>query len=173
MPINPYIGEIYMFGGNFAPIDFAFCNGQLLPIASFEGLFSVIGTTYGGDGSMNFAVPDLRARFPLHAGPPGGFVSRPLGQKAGDETVALSVNHLPAHNHVMRAFDGEGDSNIPTNAALAKTGFGGYHLGNAPNVNLASNSMLNAGGNQAHPNMPPYLAINFIIAVRGTIPLRN
>ena len=172
MSADPFIAEIFMFGGNFAPRNFALCDGQLLPIIQNQALFALVGTTYGGDGRTTFGLPDLRGRVPIHAGSGPGLTPRNLGLKSGQENVTLTANQMPSHTHAIQAFTGEGDSNIPTNAALAKSGTGGYHTG-APDTNMSANSIQATGGNQSHTNIQPYLAVNFIVALVGLFPSRN
>ena len=163
---SPYIGEIRMFGGNFAPVGWALCNGALVPISENDALFNLIGTTYGGDGQSTFALPDLRGRAPVHTG--SGFT---LGQRAGTETVTLTTSQIPVHTHPMLA---------SKDAANQITGAGGVLASpvslatyfNSPPDNTALNAaaVLPAGGNQPHDNMQPYLAINFIISLFGIFP---
>jgi microcystin-dependent protein len=166
---DPYLGEIRMFGGNFAPANWAFCNGQLLPIIGFEELFGLIGTTYGGNGQTEFALPNLQARLPVHMG--GGFS---LGQMAGEETVTLTVNQLPIHNHEFLATTDTGSVTNPGGATLARfAGHSAYFEGPATTA-LAPQSLLPAtGGNEPHTNMQPFLCISFIIALYGIYPSPN
>jgi microcystin-dependent protein len=161
---QPYVGEIRMFAGNFAPLDWLFCEGQLLPITENETLFQLIGTTYGGDGQNTFALPDLRGRIPLHQG--NGFV---MAQNGGVENVALTVQQVPAHTHAMLA-----TNDIPTQATPAGNVTGQaaakiYRAG-SPSVFLAPGSMGSAGGSQPHNNFQPYLCMNFIISLFGIFP---
>jgi len=172
MSANPLLGEIFMFAGNFAPRGFALCDGQLLPISSNTALFSLLGTTYGGDGRTTFGLPDLRGRVPLHPGSGPGLTTRRLGEKSGAENVTLNTTQIPSHSHQMRAQSAEGDSNIPTNAIPAKSGTGGYSTG-AADVNMAAGASLAAGGSQSHTNVQPFLGVNFIIALTGVFPSRN
>jgi len=171
----PYIGEIRIFAGNFAPAGWAFCDGQLLPISEYDTLFGLIGTTYGGDGEVTFAVPDLRGRFPMHMG--NGFI---LAETGGAEVVTLTTNQLPSHTHTVNisavASAGGGTTTSPANAYFAASGreewYGSgamvaMHGSARPASPLVSGS---AGGNRPHENRPPYLAINFIISLFGIFP---
>jgi microcystin-dependent protein len=167
--VEPFIGEIRMFGGNYAPRDWAFCNGQLLQISQYTTLFAIIGTTYGGDGRTTFALPDLRGRVPLHPGQGPGLSRRSLGQRGGTESTTLSVNQMPSHTHVAQANSGDGDSSTPEGNFWAKSG-ADYHT--AYNANMSPGAIANTGGSQAHENMQPYLGIHFIIALEGIFPSR-
>jgi len=167
---SPFVGEIRMFGGNFAPAGWLFCAGQLLPISDNPTLFQLIGTTYGGDGQTNFALPDLRGRVPVHVGP--GFA---LAQSAGTETVTLTTTQIPAHNHVPQGATG-GPVTSPANAypGSAVGGTGNNIYGTAtPNTNLVGATIQNTGGNQPHNNFQPYLCISFIISLFGIFPTQN
>jgi microcystin-dependent protein len=164
---QPYVGEIRMFGGNFAPAGWMFCEGQLLPISENETLFQLIGTTYGGDGQSTFALPDLRGRIPIHQG--NGFI---LAETGGVEEVTLTVNQIPAHSHPLLA-----SSNTAAGAAVAgqvmaaSTGatISPYGSDN-PQTNLAPTSISSVGGSQPHSNMQPYLCVSFIISLFGIFP---
>jgi microcystin-dependent protein len=164
---QPYVGEIRMFGGNFAPNGWLFCEGQLLPISENETLFQLIGTTYGGDGQETFALPDLRGRLPLHAG--NGVA---LAQAGGAEEVTLTTATIPSHSHGMLASTaipaGSAAQGSVTGQAAAKL----YRAG-SPSVTLNPQSLLQAGGNQPHSNMQPYLCINFIISLYGIFPSQS
>jgi microcystin-dependent protein len=164
---DPFIAEIKIFAGNFAPRNYAFCNGQLLPVAQNTALFSLIGTTYGGDGRTTTGLPNLQGRLPMHPGHGPGLTSRRLGEKLGAETQTLSSAQLPSHNHTARAF--------PSAEAASPTS--GHGLGNAAmwaapgaSTPMASNTIGAAGGGQAHENNQPFLVLNFIIALVGTYP---
>lgn len=164
--MDPFIGEIRMFGGNFAPVSWAFCNGQLLAIAEYDALYSLIGTTYGGDGQTTFALPDLRGRLPIHQG--SGYS---LGQAAGTESVTLTVNDLPAHNHAVLGTSAEVETSTPSGlfATSADTSF--YAPENpAKAVAMSSAVVSPTGGSQPHDNMQPYLCVSFIIALEGIFP---
>ena len=162
---NPYVGEIRMFGGNFAPVGWAFCNGAVVPIADNETLFQLIGTTYGGDGINTFALPNLQSRVPVHVGP--GFA---LGQAAGAESVTLTTSQIPVHSHVPLCNAAAGSSDTPANNFwAAATGATNYD-DSAPNAALAPATIGSAGGSQPHDNMIPFLVINFIISLFGVFP---
>lgn len=165
---DPYVGEIRMFGGNFAPVGWALCQGQLLSIAENEALFQLIGTTYGGDGQSTFAVPNLASRLPVHAGP--NFV---LGEVGGEESVTLTTQQMPAHGHPVMASTAAGSQAGPAGNVLADSTAVALYSGNAPNESLAAPTVQPAGGNQPHDNMQPFLAINFIIALEGIFPSQN
>ena len=171
---EPFIAEIRIFAGNFAPRGWAFCDGQLLPIAQNTALFSLIGTTYGGDGRTTTALPNLQGRAPMHPGRGPGLTSRRLGQRGGVETVTLSEAQMPAHTHSVMATGNPGNLGIPSNArALARTQPGFAWQTAEPNADMASQVLPNAGGSQAHNNLQPFLAINFIIALVGLYPSRG
>src|SRR6478672_10453706 len=164
---QPYVGEIRMFAGNFAPAGWMFCEGQLLPISEYETLFALIGTTYGGDGQSTFALPDLRGRVPLHQG--NGFV---LAETGGAETITLTVTQIPAHGHPLLASADLGSSPDPVGAVLAQSRTAGVdlYLEDNPNVSLAANAVGVVGGSQPHSNFQPYLCIDFIISLFGLYP---
>lgn len=169
---NPFVGEIRMFGGNFAPQGWAFCNGQLQNIGDNTALFSLLGTTYGGDGQTTFALPDLRGRVPIHQGSGAGLSPRPLGTTGGSEAVTLALAQMPAHSHPLNA--------SPT-AASAAAGPGGvlatpttqiYGAG-TPTLPMDGAEVTPVGGNQPHENMAPFQAVNFIIALFGIYPSQS
>lgn len=176
---EPFIGEIRMFGGTFAPRNWAFCNGQLLAISSNTALFSILGTTYGGDGRTTFGLPDLRGRVPINSGGGStgpGLSPRPLGQKGGEETHTLNLNEIPSHNHTA-SLNAEGvgaSTNNPQDNYLGLADIYAPASGR-PDRPLHANSVttLNTGGSLSHNNMQPYLAVNFIIALFGLFPSRN
>lgn len=165
---QPYLGEIRMFAGNYAPAQWMFCDGSLLPISEYEPLFLLIGTTYGGDGEYTFALPDLRGRGPLHQG--AGYV---LGQAGGAETVTLVADHLPAHTHGLQA--SRQPANFSQPATDAMLGASNAHLyGTAtPTIGMSPQMLSPAGKSAPHKNMPPYLAVNFIISLFGIFPATN
>jgi len=171
MGFGQFIGEIKMVGFNFAPQGWAKCDGQILPINQHSALFSLLGTTYGGNGESTFALPDLRARVPMHAGNGPGIGNHPIGQKGGSENTILSLAHLPPHNHpvTIAASSAEGDTALPDGHILAKSGTGGY-TNQASDSSLAGASTVNAGSGQQHSNMQPYATVNFIIALVGIFP---
>lgn len=164
---QPYVGEIRMFAGNFAPAGWSFCDGQLLPISENETLFQLIGTTYGGDGQSTFALPDLQSRLPLHQG--NGFI---LAQTGGSESVTLTVAQTPAHTHAYLATNNTAAGTQPANNVVAaSTGATVSPYGtDAPQTTLAGQAIGLTGGSQPHNNLQPYLCINFIISLFGIFP---
>jgi microcystin-dependent protein len=172
----PFIGEIRMFGGNFAPRGWAFCQGQILSIAQNTALFSLLGTTYGGNGQTTFALPDLRGRVPIQPGQGPGLSPRTLGEAGGQETVTLIASQMPAHNHGLNVFNGPGTASSPAGAVIAAP-VSGATLDKAfsatPSATMSPASIGSAGGSQPHNNMPPYQCVNFIIALEGIFPSRN
>lgn len=167
---SPYIGEIRMFGGNFAPNGWAFCNGQLLPIAENDALFALIGTTYGGDGETTFALPDLRSRVPIHQGTGSSGTSYQPGGSGGGETVTLTTSQIPIHNHALTATTTLGNETNPAENVLAQSTRADMYEERSPNAQLAPNALSPAGGSQPHDNIQPYLAISFIISLFGIFP---
>lgn len=170
---EPFIGEIKMFSGNFAPRGWAFCDGQLLAINSNTALYSILGTIYGGDGRTTFALPDLRGRMAIHAGSGPGLSLRRLGEKSGQETVTLNILEIPFHNHSQTVSTDSGDTAVPTGNLLANTGGRDPDYKTPAGANTAQNSTGNVGGNQSHNNMPPYQVVNYIIALQGIFPSRD
>jgi microcystin-dependent protein len=171
---EPYIGEIHMFGGNFAPRGYALCDGSLLPIAQYDALFSLIGTTYGGDGQTTFALPDLRGRLPLSAGQGPGLAPRTVGEAAGAEAVTLATATTPAHTHLPQATTTTGSSPSPAGTIWATTSAGAtYAASSTPTVPMRGNLISGAGASQPHDNLMPFLCINFIIALEGVYPSRG
>ena len=167
--MEPFIGQIMLFAGNFAPRGWAFCNGQLLPIAQNQALFSILGTTYGGDGRVTFALPDLQGRSPMHWGNGPGLTPRTLGERSGAETVTLLQNNLPAHTHAFLASSAAGAGDPENRSVAAAKAYG-------PAVsltNFAPSSIGATGGSQPHDNMQPYLTINYMIALVGIFPSRG
>jgi microcystin-dependent protein len=162
---TPYIGEIRMFAGNFAPYGWMFCEGQLLPISENDALFALIGTTYGGDGQEMFALPDLRSRVPVH---PGLFITQ--AEMGGSEELYVTVNQIPAHNHAAGASAANGISDDPAGRVPARSAAGVPQYGATPDTALAPAALLAAGGTGPHPNMQPYLGINYIISLFGVFP---
>ncbi len=169
---EPFLAEIKIVGLNFAPRGWAFCDGQILPINQNQSLYSLLGTTYGGDGRTSFALPDLRSRTPVHKG--DGYQ---LGQKGGVETVTLTDAEIGAHTHTLRASSSAGTQTTPTSARILAAGPPGELLykdqAAANNTALRSGSVTNAGGGQAHNNMQPYTTLAFCIALQGLFPSRN
>ena len=171
---DPYIGEIRMFGGNFAPLGWAKCEGQLLSIASYSALFSLLGTTYGGDGETTFGLPDLRGRIPMGPGTGPGLSTKTLGQKSGTETNTLSVAQMPAHNHTINAVSTDGNKSSPMENLPAGTKLLDPEYSNASaTTTMNSNMVANKGGGQSVNNMQPYLSVTFIIALSGVYPSQN
>jgi microcystin-dependent protein len=162
---QPYVGEIRMFAGNFAPAGWMLCEGQLLPISENETLFQLIGTTYGGDGQSTFALPDLRGRVPVHNG--NGVI---LAETGGVEDVTITVNQLPSHTHQFFATENLGSVANPPGNVVAKSTTVDMYINENPSVNLHANLITSIGGSQPHNNMAPYLCINFIISLFGIFP---
>ncbi|SRX52438.1 phage tail protein [Aequorivita sp. CIP111184] len=167
---DPTIAEISMFAGNFAPRSWANCDGQLLPINSYQALFSLIGTIYGGDGRTTFALPDMRGRVGLHTGTGPGLSTRPQGQKSGSETNTIALSQMPSHGHAINAKD-EGTSDDPSGAFIAGDGTNAF--GTSSNVVMSGAAVANNGGGQPINNMQPYMVIRYIIALQGVFPSRN
>lgn len=164
---EPFLAEVRMVGFNFAPKGWAFCDGQILPINQNQSLYSLIGTTYGGDGRTSFALPDLRGRTPIHVGD-----SHTSGQKSGAETITLAAAQIPAHTHSAKASSATANQPGPAGAVLAASDI--YRDPQAGSATaLRSGTITNAGGGQAHDNMQPYLTVDFCIALRGLFPSRN
>lgn len=171
---EPFTAEIRIFAGNFAPRGWAFCNGQLLPISQNTALFSLIGTTYGGDGRSTTALPNLQGRAPMHPGRGPGLTARRLGQRGGSEIVSLSEAQMPNHTHTLQSTDDDATTNLPDNTtALALADLSAYHTGTANLVGMNDAAMPTTGGSEPHNNMQPFLAINFIIALVGLYPSRS
>jgi microcystin-dependent protein len=173
---DPYIGEIRMFGGNFAPAGWAFCAGQLMAIAENDALFTLIGTTYGGDGQETFGIPDLQGRVPLHQGSLGGNTYT-IGEKAGVESVTINNNTMTTHNHLVATTGGTANANVPSSATIladegpASATVKAYLPFAASNqVTLRNTAVGGTGGSQPHENMQPFLAISFIISLFGIFP---
>lgn len=167
---DPYIGEIRMFSGTFAPVNWAFCNGQILAISQYEALFSLIGTSYGGDGQTTFALPNMQGRVPVHAP-----IGNPVGGITGSENVTLDGSTLPTHNHTFIASTASANSGSPEGAVPANSTASGAFLYfvDKPKASMASASLAFAGGSQPHDNVQPFLCISFIIALEGIYPSRN
>lgn len=165
---DQYLGEIRMFGGNFAPMGWAVCDGRTLNIQDNAALFSLIGITYGGNGTTNFNLPDLRGRVPIHRAP-----DYTMGRMAGAETVALAADHLPAHTHAYMATADHGDAFNPANGRLAQAPGNVYSNDLSATTTLAGDSILATGGTQKHDNVQPFLCVTFIIALDGVYPPRT
>ena len=172
---DPFYGEIRMFAGTFAPRGWAFCNGQLLQVSQNQALFSLLGTTYGGDGRTTFALPDLRGRIPLHQGTGLGLTERRLGSKGGSQTEILTVNQLPSHQHTPRGSSDLASSNSPSGTVVAKRNNNFYKTNPDPTkvVTFPSTVVGNTGGSQSHTNLQPVTGINFIICLVGSFPSRQ
>jgi microcystin-dependent protein len=162
---QPYVGEIRMFAGNFAPAGWMFCEGQLLPISENETLFQLIGTTYGGDGESTFALPDLRGRIPIHQG--NGFI---LAENGGAEEITLTVSQIPAHTHALLASGDVGDQINLANALTSNSNGAIPYIEDVPTVNMNAQDISPVGGSQPHTNFQPYLCINYIISLFGIFP---
>jgi microcystin-dependent protein len=169
---QPYVGEIRMFAGSFAPAGWQFCNGALLPISENETLFNLIGTTYGGDGQDTFAVPNLVGRLPLHRGTLSGTTYQ-IGELAGVETVTLNSQQIPIHSHPMLASSDDANSPNPGNNVLASAVTTTPYFNDTPTIPLQANSIAPQGESQPHENMQPYLCITFIISLFGIFPPPN
>jgi len=176
---DQFLAEIRIFAGNFAPKGWAFCNGQILSISQNTALFSILGTTYGGDGKSNFALPNLQGSAPLHAGQGPGLTLRDLGEVGGVQEVTLLTSEIPAHTHGVAGNAGTGDLNTPVNNTWSKAHTGktpiNMYSASAANNNVPMNSLTLslAGGGVPHNNMPPFLVLNFIIALQGIFPSRG
>jgi microcystin-dependent protein len=162
---QPYVGEIRMFAGNFAPAGWMFCEGQPIPISEYETLFNLIGTTYGGDGESTFALPDLRGRLPLHQG--NGFI---LGEPGGAEEITLTVAQLPAHTHTAVGTANAGTQSSPAGLLPGRVTGNDIYAADSPFVAMATSTISQVGGNQPHTNFQPYLCVNFIISLFGIFP---
>jgi microcystin-dependent protein len=170
---DPYVGEIRMFAGNFAPLGWAFCDGSLLPIAENDVLFTLIGTTYGGDGQQTFGLPDLRGRIPIHMGQ-GTVSSFVIGQNGGSESVTLTTNSLPVHPHSFNGTTSTASATSPANAVVASpTTIDLYRPATAPNTNLNASALSQTGGSQPHDNTQPFLCVSFIISLFGIFPSQS
>jgi microcystin-dependent protein len=166
---QPYVGEIRMFGGNFAPAGWMFCEGQLLPISENETLFNLIGTTYGGDGQSTFALPDLRGRLPMHWGSGGGG-SYSLAEQGGVEEVTLTAQQIPIHNHAFLVSTALVNANSPQNNVLGQSAAIQMYIQQPPSIPMANNALSIVGGSQPHTNFQPYLCVDFIISLFGIFP---
>ena len=166
---QPYVGEIRMFGGNFAPVGWMFCQGQLLPISENETLFQLIGTTYGGDGESTFALPDLQSRIPIHQGTFAG-ITYQVGEAAGVETVTLTQQQIPVHSHTMLASSDNATSANASGRVLAQTPSYTPYFSGPVDQPLAGNSVGITGGSQPHDNVQPFTCVNFIISLFGIFP---
>ena len=174
---DPFLAEIRIFGGNFAPRGWALCNGQLMSISQNTALFALLGTTYGGDGRVTFGLPNLQGSAPMQQGQGPGLSPRYLGEVGGTPYVTLINAEMAQHTHTAKAFDDSGDSTAPTNntwaqALRGRLGDNLYSTGQQPNMLMGTQTVLPTGGSQPHNNMPPYLTVTFIIALEGIFPQR-
>jgi microcystin-dependent protein len=173
---DPFLAEVRMFGGNFAPRGWALCNGQLMSISQNTALFSLLGTTYGGDGRVTFGLPNLQGTAPMQQGQGAGLSFRSLGETGGEPNVTLLQSEMPMHTHTVNAYDGSGEVTTPNGAFWASAMIG--RVGTNMYSNAAPNQVMNpmsttiTGGSQPHNNMPPYLTVTFIIALQGIFPQR-
>lgn len=171
---DPFVAEIRIFPFTFAPKGWAFCDGQLLPISQNTRLFSLLGTTYGGDGKSTFALPDLQGRAPMHPGQGPGLSDHDLGEAGGSDTVTLLDGEIPAHAHALLASPDPGDNTVPgSTTSLAGSIGGAIYVGSSPPLAaMAAESLQAAGGSAPHDNLQPYLTLNFCIALQGVFPSR-
>ncbi len=169
---QPFVGEIRLFAGNFAPVGWAFCNGSLLSIAQNEVLFDLIGTTFGGDGENTFALPDMRGRVPVHQGQGAGLSFRQLGEQGGVENVTLTSAQMPSHGHVLNATTTAASAGTAMAGSLTGTAAGTAFYGSTPGsgTSLAPQALTSSGGSQPHDNMAPFVGLNFIISLLGIFP---
>ena len=173
---DPFVAEIRIFPFNFAPKGWAWCDGQLLPLSQNTALFSLLGTTYGGNGKSNFALPDLQGRGPMHPGQGPGLSLHDLGETGGSETVTLLESEIPSHSHAMRASNDASTTNAPAGATVARPfgrGNNIFQTGNTNLVSMAPEALAPAGGDQPHNNLQPYLTFYFAIALQGVFPPRT
>jgi microcystin-dependent protein len=167
---EPFIGELALVPYNFAPKGWALCNGQLLPINQNQALFALLGTNFGGDGRVTFALPDLRGRVPISSGQGPGLENYPLGQPGGTEKVALTAAQMPPHTHPLNVFNGKSDK---TQAAQNTLANGSVYSHHSPNAVAATSAIGSSGAAEAHENRQPYLTLNWIIALQGIFPARS
>jgi microcystin-dependent protein len=174
---QPFLGEIRIFAGSFAPVGWNFCNGQLVSISENSALFALLGTTYGGDGQVTFALPDCRGRVPLHQGTGPGLSLRNIGSQGGTEAESLTVNQIPAHSHILVGTSASANAATAAGNSLANSVSGSsYHSGvgrGSTPAPMNAGALSSSGGSQAHDNVAPSLCVNFIIAIEGTFPSRS
>jgi microcystin-dependent protein len=170
---DPFVAEIRMFAGNFAPTGWAMCNGQLLPISQNTALFSLLGTTYGGDGKSTFALPNLQDSAPMHPGQGAGLSLRDLGEQGGTPFVTLLQSEMPSHNHIANAKTSLGNSQTPADQTWAGSNTAKQYVNTAPNTPMAPEALALTGGSLPHNNLAPYLVVTFIIALQGVFPPRT
>ncbi|MEA2166129.1 MAG: hypothetical protein QOK37_4256 [Thermoanaerobaculia bacterium] len=173
--MDPFVAEIRIFPFNFAPKGWAFCDGQILPLSQNTALFSLLGTTYGGDGKSNFALPNMQGNAPMHPGQGPGLSLHDLGETGGSETVSLLESEIPSHSHSLMASTSTSTKSTPAGNSLTRIGTGGtpYKAAGSAQVTMADNSLAPAGGDQPHNNMQPYLTLSFCIALQGVYPPRT
>ena len=173
--MDPFVAEIRIFPFNFAPKGWAFCDGQILPLSQNTALFSLLGTTYGGDGNSNFALPDMQGSAPMHPGQAPGLSLHDLGEMGGSETVTLLESEMPAHSHSLMAQTGTGTKSTPANNSFARVSGATPYLppAGAALAPMSDQAIAPAGGDQPHNNMMPYLTLNFCIALQGVFPPRT
>lgn len=167
---DAYLGDIKIFSGSFAPIGWAFCDGQLLAVSEHEELFSLLGTTYGGDGTVDFPLPDLRSRVAIHSGEVAGLSSIALGEKGGAQELKLSIANLPSHNHALNASSAKGSSNVPTDNFLGDTSIFDREYSSSSNTTMSGAAIGNTGEGTPVSIVPSYLGVNYIICVSGLLP---
>lgn len=165
--MNPYIGEIRMFGGNFAPVGWMICDGSLIPISENETLFNLIGTTYGGDGQSTFGLPDMRGRIPIHMG------NNQIGQMAGTEDVTLTTQQIPGHNHTFQGSTNIADQVSPAGQVVGQSSVAQLFRVAGASADFAANAVSSTGGSQPHSNLQPFLCVNYIIAIAGIYPTQS
>ncbi len=170
---EPFVGEIRMFAGNFAPRGWAFCDGQLLAISQNDALFSLLGTIYGGDGRTTFGLPEMRGRIPIHIGTGPGLSPRRIGEKAGVEKASITTANLPLHSHQLAASSLAADSTMATNQVVAKISGGNLYRATGSQQDLNADAIAPTGDSIAHENLMPYTCINYIIALFGIYPSRH
>jgi microcystin-dependent protein len=174
--MDPFVAEIRIFPFNFAPKGWAFCDGQILPLSQNTALFSLLGTTYGGDGKSNFALPDMQGNAPMHPGQGPGLSLHDLGETGGSDTVSLLESEIPGHSHTMMAFTAVGNRLTPQANSISRETGANTYLTNSPQpvtVNMSDSAVAPAGGDQPHNNLQPYLTLNFCIALQGVYPPRT
>ncbi len=173
--MDPFVAEIRIFPFNFAPKGWAFCDGQILPLSQNTALFSLLGTTYGGDGKSNFALPDMQGNVPMHPGQGPGLSLHDLGETGGSDTVTLLESEIPSHSHTMMSFPAPGNRTAPGGNSMARVAglVGPYITPPTTTTNMADQAVVPAGGDQPHNNLQPYLTLNFCIALQGVYPPRT
>jgi microcystin-dependent protein len=172
--MDPFVAEIRIFPFNFAPKGWAFCDGQILPLSQNTALFSLLGTTYGGDGKSNFALPNMQGNAPMHPGQGPGLSLHDLGETGGSETVSLLESEIPSHNHTLRGLTDLADQPVPSpNRSLARANAANFYFPNFTAAPMSDQALAPAGGDQPHNNMQPYLTLNFCIALQGVYPPRT